>query len=307
MGTNSTDGKVRRIDVKTYLRLSLFFILFQACIMLYLYSHQSNILYIGLLVVTVGSTVAIASYGYFKAVRPLSGLLEVYSAITQGGLSDLTKLADSDNPEIKAFAEGLGEVAQKPIKTIAANLPLAMKVANGSANVAKRTHISSDNAKNQNNLTELIFNLSNSASSVIEEISGNAQSISASTAQNLETARTSHGEFIGVGGDINKINEKLRNFTSTITMLNKNSDSIKSIVTLIKDIADQTNLLALNAAIEAARAGDSGRDRLQAAGHRSRDSRNPRRARRRRSQDTAGSKAHRNGGTQRRHRQTNPL
>jgi len=65
-----------------------------------------------------------------------------------------------------------------------------MKVANGSANVAKRTHVSSDNAKNQNNLTELIFNLSNSASSVIEEISGNAQSISASTAQNLETARS---------------------------------------------------------------------------------------------------------------------
>ncbi len=259
MGTISTAGNVRSIDVKTYLRLSLFLILFQACIMLYLYSRQSNLSYIGLLVVTVGSTVVISLYGYFKAVRPLSGLLEVYSAITQGGLSDLTRLAASANLEIKAFAEGLREVAQKPIKTIAANLPLAMKVANGSANVAKRTHVSSDNAKNQNNLTELIFNLSNSASSVIEEISGNAQSISASTAQNLETARSSHSEFIGVGGDINKINEKLRNFTSTITMLNKNSDSIKSIVTLIKDIADQTNLLALNAAIEAARAGDSGR------------------------------------------------
>ena len=134
-----------------------------------------------------------------------------------------------------------------------------MRVANGSANVAKRTNISSDNAKKQNNLTELIFNLSNSASSVIEEISTNAQSISASTTQNLETARSSHKEFIDVTGEVNKINEKLLHFTSTITMLNKNSDSIKSIVTLIKDIADQTNLLALNAAIEAARAGESGR------------------------------------------------
>ena len=59
--------------------------------------------------------------------------------------------------------------------------------------------------------------------------------------------------------NINSASDSEQEMAHQIQNVVSQTDQIKGVLAMIKDIADQTNLLALNAAIEAARAGEHGR------------------------------------------------
>lgn len=72
-------------------------------------------------------------------------------------------------------------------------------------------------------------------------------------------SQTSKDEMTKIREEMEKLGEIVVKNGETISLFATQANDVKSVISLIEDIAAQTNLLALNAAIEAARAGEHGR------------------------------------------------
>jgi len=102
--------------------------------------------------------------------------------------------------------------------------------------------------------------------SAVTEMSANSIEVAGNAAMAAESARgadqsANEGNQVvqKTVGSIESLATSVSNAAEVIHQLEQDSESIGSILDVIRGIAEQTNLLALNAAIEAARAGEQGR------------------------------------------------
>ncbi|KRP59878.1 methyl-accepting chemotaxis protein [Pseudomonas orientalis] len=100
----------------------------------------------------------------------------------------------------------------------------------------------------------------------MNQMSSTAQEVARSAAAAVSSAHSVNDETVsGRGlvqsqqGSIARLASEIDESVRVINQLAADSQSISSVLDVIKSIAGQTNLLALNAAIEAARAGEQGR------------------------------------------------
>ena len=100
----------------------------------------------------------------------------------------------------------------------------------------------------------------------MNQMSSTAQEVARSAAAAVNSAHSVNDETVsGRGlvqsqqGSIARLASEIDQSVRVINQLAIDSQSISSVLEVIKSIAEQTNLLALNAAIEAARAGEQGR------------------------------------------------
>ncbi|TVK92257.1 chemotaxis protein [Shewanella algae] len=117
----------------------------------------------------------------------------------------------------------------------------------------------SEGVSKQLNETDMVAAAITEMGATIDEIAKNTELAAGKAEQTHHNAQEGQ---IGVEDTISKIQslaQQLDDSANVVAELEKDSQTIGSVLDVIRGIAEQTNLLALNAAIEAARAGEQGR------------------------------------------------
>ncbi len=190
--------------------------------------------------------------------RSLAGFVKTLQAICDSGNLQL-RVDDSGKDEIARVGLTLNKMLAE-FQNIIQNLHIASTDLNEYSQQFTAIKESTFSSVEQQQLeTEQV-------STAMVQMSASAKNIAHNTTQTAEAAQqanviSSEGKNIvdTTVHSTRSLEQVINNASTVIQELGEDSNSIGSILDVIRGIAEQTNLLALNAAIEAARAGEQGR------------------------------------------------
>ena len=212
-----------------------------------------------MLIIGLALGLALAWAVSFMITCPLNAAVDAMKDISEGegdltrrllvnGTDEVGQLATSFNGFISKVQDLIREVTSSTSQLSAAAEEMSM-ITGETRNGVQR----------QQSETALVATAINEMNSTVHEVAQNAEV--AARGANQADSQVEQGKQIvsSTVASIRVLASEVETAGKVIGQLEKDSESIGSVLEVIRGIAEQTNLLALNAAIEAARAGEQGR------------------------------------------------
>ena len=157
-------------------------------------------------------------------------------------------------------------------------LHASAKVSSAADGLSTLTESTTESIERQRLESDQVATAMNEMAATVQEVARNTEQAANASRMADEDAASGRQVVQAVGESIRCMASEVEQTAVTIQGLEKESENVGTVLSVIQGIAEQTNLLALNAAIEAARAGESGRgfavvaDEVRSLAQRSQDS-----------------------------------
>ncbi|MFB2778146.1 methyl-accepting chemotaxis protein [Shewanella mangrovisoli] len=221
---------------------------------------ESSSVNIGILVfVIIALILAVITYLIIRSIiTPVERITQVISRIEVS--KDLTLRCDASTQD------ELGEIAQHFNSMVGSFQQLIEQVIDSVAtintsckSVSENAMLASEGVAQQLNETDMVATAITEMGATIDEIAKTTELAALKAGKTHDNAQLGQTEVEQTILKIRQLSEQINSSASVVDELERDSETIGSVLDVIRGIAEQTNLLALNAAIEAARAGEQGR------------------------------------------------
>ncbi len=194
---------------------------------------------------------------YLAVMRSVNVLASSAEQLAGGDLTVRVRLTTND--ELDAIGQSFNNMSQSFRALVSQVMASSTQVATAAEQLSAVTRETTGGIARQQAETGRVVAAITEMSATVQEVATRAQG--AFVASQDASIEAGAGEQVVANtiAQIHTLADRIQQSAQTIQALEVDSESIDSVVVVIRSIAEQTNLLALNAAIEAARAGEQGR------------------------------------------------